>query len=165
MRFWGWAAGDGRLIQLWPQLSYRRAPTPAELCLLLAALAPAQLALGAASPGGVVAGLLAMLAADLVLTVLRNCCLAARRAQHPCAWWLRPLAAAEAWLVVTFSEAGRMVGHLRRGSWGGLARSFDWFCGGQPAVVAEERRRAAARMACCLVALAAWMLLAGSPHS
>ena len=45
-RFWGWVEGDSRLIDLWPRLAYRRAPTPAELCLLLAALAPAALASG-----------------------------------------------------------------------------------------------------------------------
>jgi hypothetical protein len=38
-RFWRWAEGDGRLIDLWPQLTYARAPNPAELCLLLLVLA------------------------------------------------------------------------------------------------------------------------------
>lgn len=109
-------------------------------------------------PGAALAGCLAaMLGADLLLCVLRNCCLAERRRQHPCApGWLRPLAAAKAWVVATlFSEGGRLVGQLKRRQWGSLCRSFDWFCGSQPGVVAEEQRRAATRCACCLVAAAA----------
>lgn len=108
-------------------------------------------------------GLLAMLLADLSFAVLRNCCVADRRRQHPCAWWLRPAAAAEAFVIATlYSEGGRMVGHLRRGAsgWRCLCRGFDWFCGGQPVVVGEEQRRVALRAACCLAALAGWLWLA-----
>ncbi|KAL4440415.1 hypothetical protein ABPG75_003416 [Micractinium tetrahymenae] len=159
-RFWGWAAGDGRLIELWPSLAYRRAPNPAELCLLLVAVAPALMACGLASARALACCLPAVLATDLLISILRNCCLPARRRQHPCASWLRPLAAAEAFVIVTLaSEGGRLVGHLKRGSWGCLCRSFDWFCGSQPAVVAGEQRRATLRAGCCLAAAAAWLCL------
>jgi hypothetical protein len=92
---------------------------------------------------------LAVLVADLLHSLLRNCCSPERRQQNPCAhWWLRPLAAAEAFVMATcFSEAGRLVGHLKRRSWASLCSNFDWFCGSQPVVVAEEQRRAAVRAA------------------
>ena len=38
MKFWGWAFGDGRLIDLWPALTYRRAPNPIEILLIVATL-------------------------------------------------------------------------------------------------------------------------------
>lgn len=68
-----------------------------------------------ASAAGVVGGLLAVLGADLAFTILCNC-QKERRAAHPCAhWWLRPLAAAEAFVAATlFSETGRLAGHLKR---------------------------------------------------
>lgn len=114
-----------------------------------------------ASAAALLGCLPAVLAADLTLCVLRNCCLADRRQQHPCAWWLRYFAAAEAFInAVLASEGGRLVAHLRRGSVGCLCRSFDWFCGSQPAVVAGEQRRAALRCAACLAAAAAWLCLA-----
>jgi hypothetical protein len=105
--------------------------------------------------------ILAVLAADLLHSLLRNCCSQERRQQNPCTlWWLRPLAASEAFVVATcFSEAGRLVGHLKRRSWGSLCRNFDWFCGSQPVVVAEEQRRAAVRAAASLAAVAAWLIL------
>ncbi len=103
----------------------------------------------------------AVLAADLILCILRNCCLASRHQQHPCVWWLRPLAAAEAFVIVTLaSEGGRLVGHLKRGSWASLCSSFDWFCGSQPTVVVGEQRRSALRASICLAAACAWLYLA-----
>lgn len=103
----------------------------------------------------------AVLAADLILCILRNCCLASRREQHPCVWWLRPLAAAEAFVIATLaSEGGRLVGHLKRGSWVSLCCSFDWFCGSQPVVMVGEQRRAALRASTCLAAVCAWLYLA-----
>lgn len=105
---------------------------------------------------------MAALAADLVLSMLRNCGLAQRREQHPCASWrLRLLAAAESWLIAVLSEAGRLAGHLKRGSLRALCCGFDWFCGSLPTVVAEEQRRVALRAA-CLAAAAAWMALCRS---
>ncbi|KAL4431746.1 hypothetical protein ABPG77_002962 [Micractinium sp. CCAP 211/92] len=160
-RFWGWAEGDGRLIELWPSLTYWRAPNPMELCLLLMACAPVLLACRLASAPALAGCLPAVLAADLILCILRNCCLASRHQQHPCVWWLRPLAAAEAFVIATLaSEGGRLVGHLKRGSWASLCSSFDWFCGSQPTVVVGEQRRAALRASICLAAAGAWLYLA-----
>jgi len=110
----------------------------------------------ALSPTGLIACLLAALAADLLFSVLTNCCLPERRRQHPCRPWLRPLAAAEACLIASlFSEGGRLAGHVQRRRWGNLCRSFDWFCGTMPGVVAWERCHVAARCACCALAMAA----------
>lgn len=137
---------------LWlPPLALVTAPYRLPRFLPLRRLLPA-LALAGCVP--------ALLAGDLLFFLARNCCLAERRAQHPCAWWLRPAAAAEAWVVAAlYSETGRLFGHLKRGSWRSLGASFDWFCGGLPQVVAEERGRAARRATCCLAAAAAWLPL------
>lgn len=81
-----------------------------------------------------------------------------RRSQHPCVWWLRPLAACEASLIKSISEAGRIWGHARRGRLSAnVCRRWDWFCGLQPGVVRAEQRRALLR---CAVLLAAAVLAA-----
>ncbi len=76
--------------------------------------------------------LLGLLLADLCIDVAYKCCSRARRRQHPCQPWLRPLASAEASLIKAFSEAGRAWGQLERGQPWNLLRSFDWFCGVDP---------------------------------
>lgn len=93
-----------------------------------------------ASIPALAAALCAVLATDLLADILRNCCVAERRLCHPCAHWMRPLAAAEAWLIACLaSEGGRLAGALKRGSCGSLCRNFDWFCASQPAVVRGEQ--------------------------
>jgi hypothetical protein len=117
----------------------------------LGRLVPALLALWRAT--GAVA------ATDLLLDCLRNLAQPSRRARCPCAWWLRPAAACEAWAIKVASEAGRLAGHLGRrgrlvGGWLLVGRRFDWFCGMDPGVVRAERWRAALRFACFVAATA-----------
>jgi hypothetical protein len=97
---------------------------------------------------------------DVLLDVLRAFH-PIRRAKHPTAsHFLRIAAAAEASLVKSWSETGRLWGHLQRGelSVSMLFSRFDWFCGLSPAVVAAEQQRAGWRfLACCV---GAWWLAA-----
>lgn len=98
----------------------------------------------------------------MTLEVARNCLVAERRQHHPCAAWLRPAAAAEAWVIKLASEAGRLCGHARRGAWRGMCRSIDWFFGMDAGVVRGEQWRMAVRCAVCTAAAALAALVAAS---
>jgi hypothetical protein len=81
-----------------------------------------------------------------------------RVAKHPCSsWWLRMAAASEASLIKTWSEFGRIWGHVIRGELGQgvVCRRFDWFGGLCAEVVVGEQRRSALRFMLCAVAAAA----------
>ena len=136
LRFWGWAAGDGRLIDLWPELTYRRAPNTIEQVLVVSILCMLGLLLLSTAASAVVG----IIGAELVMDVSRNCFLADRRAVHPCRPSLRVFAAAESCVVKLFSEAGRAWGHIKRRHWSSFFRNFDWFCGDSPEVVVGEQR-------------------------
>jgi hypothetical protein len=66
-------------------------------------------------------------------------------------------AASEASLIKTWSEFGRIWGHVIRGELGQgvVCRRFDWFGGLCAEVVVGEQRRAALRFLLCAVAAAA----------
>ena len=242
-RFYGWAYGDGALIDMWwgglaaappcsragstapvgggivapgdaPALEgaavplvYRSAPSAAELLaigcqlaclatlLLLAAAAgsAAVMVMGPLPFGGsaataaalvqaaLAAGLqligafyirvgraaAAVLASAWALHVGCNLLSGERRTGRPCAWWLRPAAASEAWAISFVSELGRLHGHLGRRGWGLrgwllVGARFDWFCGMDPAVVRAERRREVIWFACYLAAAGAAALRAAA---
>ncbi|GAB4813173.1 hypothetical protein N2152v2_000219 [Parachlorella kessleri] len=153
-RFCRWALGDGRLLDLWPAYTYWRAPNLPELCLLMGSVLLVLCAFGAATLPRLAAALAGLLLGDLSLDLAYNCMWPPRVHQHPCNPRLRPVAAAEACLIKACSEAGRLWGHLARGRWGNLCRSFDWFCGLDPGVLAREQLWAAGRCALlCTTAL------------
>jgi hypothetical protein len=195
-RFFGWAYGDGALVDMYPQLTYLSWPCSAEVCwsLLLAAAAAAALhvlmhlfaaalaalpavlwpAVGFGSPEVLQVSSAWLLvgchwlfkcsaaclcfafgfkAVDLVLDMLRAFH-PVRTAKHPTeSARLRLAAAAEASLIKTWSETGRLWGQLQRKEmcYSMLFSRFDWFCGLLPAVVAAEQQRAWWRfLACCV---------------
>jgi hypothetical protein len=191
-RFFGWAYGDGALIDMYPQLTYLSWPCSAEVCwplLLLAAAAAALqmlMHLFAAALAFTPAVVPAMTVGPELLEVSRvwllvgcswlfqcstECLCSAvgfkavdvvldmlrafhpiRTAKHPTATArLRVAAAAEASMIKTWSETGRLWGQLQRREmcYDVLFRRFDWFCGLSPAVVAGEQQRAWWRFLAC----------------
>ncbi|KAF6250336.1 hypothetical protein COO60DRAFT_894741 [Scenedesmus sp. NREL 46B-D3] len=107
-------------------------------------------------------------AVDLMLDVARAF-QPTRKAKHPTATpLLRVLAAAEASLIKTWSETGRLWGQLQRRELqlNTLLRRFDWFCGLSPAVVAAEKQRGGWRfLACCAGACMSWLAAAAAATS
>lgn len=96
---------------------------------------------------------------DWSVVVARSAdCVQERTAKHPCSsWYLRAAAAAEASLIKTWSEVGRLCGLFARGELqtGVLCRHFDWFGGLSGQVVAAEQWRAGCRFLLCASAAAA----------
>ncbi|KAI0829281.1 NAD-dependent epimerase/dehydratase [Trametes gibbosa] len=172
-RFYMWSKGDGGLVKLYPEHSYRDGSPNAAECFLL---------------GGIflVAGCgLAVLNADLGLRVVRSAlmfCLSVFIANiahdlirhlvlHPertrsmkttvtGLMWV--CAMVEGALVRMFSEWGRVVGILERGEYMSLLKRFDWFCGrwGE-GPKQEEMRNNWIRLACGIVLFALLMAVAG----
>lgn len=98
----------------------------------------------------------------LSVCVLPN--LQKRVARHPCSSrWLRAAASAEASLIKTWSECGRLWGLIRRGEMAqGFLRRFDWFCGLDAGIVVGEQRWAAWRcLVCTAIAVVAAAAVVG----
>lgn len=86
--------------------------------------------------------------------------------KHPCSTpLLRIAAAAEASLIKTWSECGRLWGLWKRGELMQgvvVCRRFDWFGGLCGPVVAAEQKWAAVRFGvCCAVAVVSAVMVAG----
>jgi hypothetical protein len=118
-------------------------------CLALAARLPRLAWLGITAAGRAAT---AVAAADLLFESACNMAEPERRACCPDYLHLLLPALLEAWVIKVVSESGRLAGHLSRHGWlarpSGWARvgaRFDWFCGMDPAIVANERRRALLR--------------------
>ena len=139
-RFYMWSKGDGGLVKLYPDLSYRDFSPNAAECLLLCGLA---LAFGfCAAPFDFVLSLvllrLAIIAAVSVLVaniahdIFRHFVLDPGRVQSMKTTvtgvrWLG--AVVEGALIRVFTEWGRVVGIVERREFSSLLRRFDWFCG------------------------------------
>lgn len=167
--FFNWATGDGVLQGLYPDHQFWALLNVAEAAMLgtlyLECTAAVAAALGAmcmrAALARAAAGLLAtaaVLLAEMCCDVIRLCCL--ESARHPHIGGLgRVLAAAESSVVILALEAGRLVGHLRRGALlRHLGSRFDWHCGrhGDDVSIAYEQRRYALRSVAYVCAL--WWL-------
>ena len=159
--FSGWSAGDGHLIDLFPDLCYSNVPDLAEtlvLAAVAAVVAGAAAAVGAASltPVAVVAAVAAAcVAADVASEAVRQFVTepAASCAHLP--WHTRLAGVAQGILIRTLSEAGRLAGHASRGrAAANFCRRFNWFGTMWPGAPAVERRAALGRTAVRLAAAA-----------
>lgn len=139
-RFYMWSKGDGGLIRLYPEYSYRDALPNAAECLLLCGVllaAGCGIALLDASLGLRVAYLALLMVLSVVIAAVTHD-LARHLVLHPervrrmkttvsGALWV--VAITEGALLRVFSEWGRVVGILERGEYDMLLKRFDWFCG------------------------------------
>lgn len=140
-RFYMWSKGDGALIAMYPEFTYRQAaPTSAELFVMsvvvtMSGCAASLLLNGSTTRAlgfalhGVTATLLLVVANilhDLYRHGWRN---ADRTAalRLPVGGWPLILAIIESTFIRMFSELGRLVGMLERREFRAIGKSFDWF--------------------------------------
>ncbi|KAL1659987.1 glycosyltransferase family 2 protein [Schizophyllum commune] len=136
-RFYMWSVGDGALMRMYPQHSYRDyAPNAAEsiltcMGLLLAGAALLRLDIVrfalTALPSVVLANLLLDVYRHLVLDDGSNIGNPSRQVELSGGY--RALAVLESTFLRIFSEMGRTVGVLKRGEYAQLGMRFDWFVG------------------------------------
>ncbi|KAG9014685.1 hypothetical protein FRB94_010532 [Tulasnella sp. JGI-2019a] len=137
-RFWKWAQGDGALVRMYPEYTYRDfAPNSGE-CLLVCVIALVlATGFGLVTVNWRVAWLavkmiLSLMAANLLHDLYWHLCWEAERLQALDTTvtgfrWL--LALLESTLIRMSSETGRVVGLLQRGEHWYMGRRFDWFVG------------------------------------
>ncbi|KAI5829220.1 glycosyltransferase family 2 protein [Schizophyllum commune Tattone D] len=136
-RFYMWSVGDGALMRMYPQHSYRDyAPNAAESILTCTGLLLAGAALLrldivrfalTALPSVVLANLLLDVYRHLVLDDGSNIGNPSRQVELSGGY--RALAVLESTFLRIFSEMGRTVGVLKRGEYAQLGMRFDWFVG------------------------------------
>lgn len=168
-RFWGWAFGDGALIKMYPEFTYRDfAPNTAETLLIAVTLALVTLPVTMIVDMLVIRRLLIIFLITIPLIPVANiifdvhhhmiveptACVPALRGYR------RILAAAESSIIKMVNDWGRLEGHIRRKEWSCFGRRFEWFTGRHGNVpMAHERRNSVYRFL-ILVGLVA--LVAGS---
>ncbi|KAI0352760.1 NAD-dependent epimerase/dehydratase [Trametes cingulata] len=139
-RFYMWSKGDGGLIKLYPEHTYRDIFPNAAECILLSALAifaGCLLALHDVAPGlrllilGIVLSMsvaVANVAHDLYRHLVKHPeRVRGMKTSVAGPRWI--CAIVEGAILRVFSEWGRVVGILERGEYGLLLKRFDWFCG------------------------------------
>lgn len=109
------------------------------------------IAAGAAAAAAVLSAPLAILASEMIYDIYRNMSKCrARECLPEVRGAARVVAAAGASCVIATLEAGRIVGHWKRGGMKAigknLCRRFDWHCGRQDGAVKGERRRALSKV-------------------
>ncbi|KAJ1304213.1 hypothetical protein OPQ81_008613 [Rhizoctonia solani] len=142
-RFYMWSKGDGALIKLYPDLSWRDStPNSAELFALsgLTTLAGVVVCSRSIFHFGI-----ALASLTLIVNILhdaynhlirhKDCAGAIKTTIGPVSWLI---AVFEGALIRMFSEMGRLIGILERKEWGCVGMRFDWFAGG-PWGITEER--------------------------
>lgn len=170
-RFHKWSIGDGHLIAVYPELTFRDyAPNSAEfslLCVALFALGTVTQSLDTAILSVKVLGCVFL--ANAVHDVYRHMTrhpertqslnITPRIRQNPIFWLL---AVVESSFIRMFSELGRLRGIVEKGEWGSLGKRFDWFVGRIPGggPKKEERRNSVERAVLALVFLAIFRGLA-----
>jgi nucleoside-diphosphate-sugar epimerase/GT2 family glycosyltransferase len=138
-RFWMWSKGDGALIRLYPELSYRDfAPNGAEALALTFAVSLVGVAMAASGYGTSVAFLggrmsASIFAAHLIYDtyeIARGWSADRRRDLNTAVTGIPLLIASlESTLIRLWSEIGRLVGIYERREWSSIGRRFDWFTG------------------------------------
>ncbi|KAG1790699.1 NAD-dependent epimerase/dehydratase [Suillus plorans] len=160
-RFYMWSKGDGRLVKLYPSMTYLDyTPNSAELFLISTALAFLGAFTYLFTKGSVVfivsmclalATVIANIAHDMFRHLWRdtNRTKALRSSLRGLGW---AVAVAESALIRMASEGGRLIGLLERGDVMFVGHRFDWFTGrAGDGPMNEERMNGQQRMA--LVAL------------
>ncbi|TBU27690.1 NAD-dependent epimerase/dehydratase [Dichomitus squalens] len=147
-RFYMWSKGDGRLVKLYPEHSYRDFSPNAAECMLGSVLflvlgvfvALFDVALGQSIiMTGTLFGV-SMMVANVAHDLLRHLVLHPERVSNmrtTVSGWRWVAAVIEGAVIRVFSEWGRVIGLLERGEYSLLFMRFDWFCG----VMGEAPRR------------------------
>ncbi|KII96014.1 glycosyltransferase family 2 protein [Plicaturopsis crispa FD-325 SS-3] len=159
-RFYMWSVGDGALVKLYPEHTYRDfAPNSSEMLLFAVASAPVAFCSGvwqltplkialAVVVSNIVHDCYRHLWRDVDRTLTIGSTLTGTR------WFL---AVIESSLIRMASEAGRTRGILARGEWSCLGRRFDWFTGRAGDGPKNEQRKDNVQKL-VLVAVVGWML-------
>ncbi|KAJ7459891.1 NAD-dependent epimerase/dehydratase [Mycena latifolia] len=158
-RFYMWGQGDGALIKMYPELTYRDFPNSAELllgCVIFSVIAGVVSGSSALSFRGLKFGL-GVILCNIIHDMYRHLW---RDYDRTLAFetkvtgvkWLA--AVAESSLVRMASEGGRAIGVLKRGEVCAIGKRFDWFAGKMPAAVEEERLNSFQRLCLCIFILA-----------
>ncbi|KIY53636.1 glycosyltransferase family 2 protein [Fistulina hepatica ATCC 64428] len=147
IRFYMWSVGDGALIKLLPQHSYRDiAPNGAEF-LLMSTVFLAFSILRASLEGIVLCtkAVFSIVLSNIIFDLYRHLWRRQEGTYHSS----RPITITGCWIVLAiveatfirmFSEAGRTIGILQRGEFLLLGKRFDWFTGRLPEGPSNERR-------------------------
>lgn len=141
-RFYMWSKGDGALIKMYPELSWRdTTPNSAELFLLSALV----ILCGIFIRGFVLRFGVTLAIATLIINLLHDAYRHLIRYKErtevikttigPLSW---VLAVFEGGLIRMTSEMGRLIGILERKEWASVGKRFDWFTG-HPWGIVEER--------------------------
>lgn len=157
-RMFRWFEGDGMLIKTWPQHAYVTAPSA---LMVITIIVIAMLVRLLAIPTALLMACAVWLS-DVLVEIIRECCVPARRRYTPGPFFKRPHAALESALLKTVSEFGRVYGHYKVDCPVNIMKKFDWFCGYEPSYVATQQRIAMAK--CCMFVVAgaaAWWLMDG----
>ncbi|KAJ6585016.1 NAD-dependent epimerase/dehydratase [Mycena capillaripes] len=158
-RFYMWGQGDGGLIKVYPELTYRDFPNSAELILGCALACGAGVVFGVAtgSWGPSLLGLkcgLAVVLANIIHDCYRHLWRDVSRTLsfETGVTGLRWVAAVvESALIRMASEGGRTVGILKRHELSLLGKRLDWFAGKHEGAIVEERLNSLQRVCLCLV--------------
>ncbi|RPD62101.1 NAD-dependent epimerase/dehydratase [Lentinus tigrinus ALCF2SS1-7] len=159
-RFYMWSKGDGGLIKLYPEQSYRDLIPNAAESLLVCCLILVTGAIFAAfdlSWGLRILGVGAFLAFSTLLSnitfdLLRHLVI------HPYRLQRMRTSVREGAVIRVFSEWGRVVGLLERGEYKLLFKRFDWFCGvWGDAPRGEEKMNNQARVALTILLFAVFV--------
>ncbi|KAI3621132.1 glycosyltransferase family 2 protein [Moniliophthora roreri] len=132
-RFYMWSVGDGALIKLYPEHSYRdHTPNSAELILLCILGAAGAIVTRHLSPIFFVKALAATVLANVIHDCYRHLWRNPDRIQNMKStimgiWWV--IAVIESSFIRMFSEIGRLRGLLGRREWMQTGKRFDWFAG------------------------------------
>lgn len=175
--FEGWARGDGHLIDLYPQHTYRNLPDLAEtlgvLGLVLLVQLGAWMAMSitaapfwypAVSVYGMVVTLIiaaGCIGGDLAIEFWHLATNPLPEIMH-LALRTRILAVFQGVFIRTVSEAGRLRGHAQRGRLlHNICRRFNWFGAMWDGAPAQERKQACIRTAVRIATVGAFMVLSG----
>ncbi|KAH9853399.1 NAD-dependent epimerase/dehydratase [Lenzites betulinus] len=173
-RFYMWSKGDGGLVKLYPEHSYRDVSPNAAECLFLGGLvliAGCGIALLDAALGFRVAKLALMFCLAVTITniahdIVRHAVLHPERTRGMKStvtgtWWV--CAMVEGAVLRMFSEWGRVVGIFERREYTNLLLRFDWFCGrwGE-GPKQEEMRNNRTRLACSIAVFGLLAAVAGA---
>ncbi|CAG8485352.1 11544_t:CDS:2 [Dentiscutata heterogama] len=138
LRFFKWAYGDGRLIKMYPEYSYRdNFPNNAELLLmhlsLLIILLLAKILISDKILNELTfftnMSLLLVIVANMFIDIIRFVILEPESYVPELKGYRRIIAAAESTIIRMASESGRLYGILIRKEWGYVGWRFDWFTG------------------------------------
>ena len=159
MHFYKWAQGDGQLGDRFGALTYYTFPNLVESLLVLAACSLALVTMGQATTTQMVLVSLAFCAADLLVDVYIQACEERHAALSHLTLLQWSEGVAHCLAVRSYSEAGRLSGHLSRGALcRNLCKRFNWFGQMQQAPRAARTEAWQARRRFCL-RLSALMLV------